>query len=622
MKKVEDIKNPDFLKKYDINEFETLSSDIREFILNNVSKNGGHLSANLGIVDLTIALLKVFDAKKDKIIFDVGHQCYTYKILTGRAKDFSTLRKKGGLSGFQSRKESIYDVYEAGHSSTSVSAGLGFAIARDLNHEKHNVISVIGDGSFSNGLVYEALNQIGDIKTKQIIILNDNQMSISQNVGAIHNFLDKIRADKKYEKAKKKTKNFLKKSHLGERIFNRISHFKNDMKTIYLKNGAFFQSLGIEYYGPINGHDYKELLQYMEIAKNEEKPVILHIITEKGKGYEIAEKDTEGKYHGISAFNIETGEVTSKTNLPSYSEIISSYVYNYAKKDKDIICITPAMSLGSKLNIIKEKLPNQYIDVGIAEEHALIEANSLALAGKKPIVFIYSTFLQRAYDEIIHDIARMNSHVILCIDRAGAVPSDGISHQGIYDISFMLSIPNMVITMPKDAAEANTLINAALKYNGPFAIRYPKINIKYDYQTAKEIEIGSWTMEKEGKEAYIISYGDFVNRSLKIAEKAKEENNLDIGVINARFIKPIDKKLLDKVLKSTKNIFVYEESTYIGSLGSIISMYKDENGYDNNIVTYAFNDTFLEHASREELIKDAGLNEEDIYKKIINKIND
>jgi len=613
--KIEEITDSRFLKKLSNKELQELSSDIRNFILEHVSVSGGHLSSNLGITDLTVAMLKVFDPVKDIIIFDVGHQCYPYKILTGRAKEFNTLRKYNGLSGFQSIKESICDRYEGGHSSTSISAGLGFALARDLDKKNHNVISVIGDGSIGNGLAYEALNQIGDLKTKQIIILNDNQMSISQNVGAIHNFLDSVRAGDKYNKMKENTKSFLNKSKVGQKISNFLDVIKSSLKKAYLRKASLFDDFGIEYYGPIDGHDYNELLKYLNIAKKAKNPIILHVITTKGKGYSFAEDDNVGKFHGISSFDLATGTTSKTGDKLSFSEIISSKVYNFAKKDKNIICITPGMCYGSKLDFLKEKLPKQFIDVGIAEEHALVMANAMALAGKKPIVFIYSTFLQRGYDMLVHDIARMDSNVILCIDRAGLVPSDGVSHQGVFDIPFMLSIPNMVITMPKDAKEANDLLHTAFSIPHPVAIRFPKINLTDNNEQSKSIKYGSWEVVKEGNSGTIITYGDFVDRALKISKNLEQEG-INLKVVNARFIKPYDAEMFKDICLENKSIFVYEESMKIGSLGSLLAMEKVKFNSTVNLEVFAVEDEFLTHASREELIKLTGLDEETVASKI------
>ena len=622
MTKITDIKGPDYVKGLDVHGMIELSKSLNEFILKEVSENGGHLSSNLGVVDLTIALLKVFDANKDIIIYDVGHQCYAYKILTGRASKFNTLRKKDGLSGFQSINESKYDHYEAGHSSTSLSAATGFAIARDLDKKDYNIISVIGDASFANGLAYEALNHIGSIPNKQIIILNDNQMSISQNVGAMHNFLDSIRGGKSYNFFKEKTKKGLRVIPLGKYVYRFLDRIKTSLKRIYVKNGSMFNDLGLEYYGPINGHDFNELIKYLTIAKNEKNSVILHVITRKGIGYQPAEDDVIGKYHGIGPFDIKTGELKNVNNLPSYSEVISSFVFNYAKKDKDIICITPGMCYGSKLDTIKEKLPNQFIDVGINEEHSLILANSLALSKKKPVLFIYSTFLQRGYDELVHDIARMDQNVTLLIDRAGLVPADGVSHQGLFDIPFMMSIPNMIISMPKDSKEANDLIYTSLNTNHPFAIRFPKMNLKYDFNKGSILKIGSWEELVSGSDGTIITYGDFIGRAINVSDKLRS-NGINISVVNARFLKPIDIELFKYLMKKNKPIFVYEESFENSSLGSYLSkLSMDFNDFNNKIYTIGIPDEFVNIGTREELIKELHLDEESLYKFINSKIKE
>ena len=617
--KINEIKSPDFIKKLNKKEMIALSKDVNDFILEKVSKNGGHLSANLGVIDLTIALLKVFDARKDIIIFDVGHQCYAYKILTGRADRFDTLRKKNGLSGFQSINESFYDRYEAGHSSTSLSAATGFAIARDLDKKDYNVISIIGDGSLANGLPYEALNHIGTSSNKQIIIINDNQMSISENIGGIHNLLDSIRVAKTYDLVKETTKRGIRIIPLiGNPLYKLLNNIKSGLKRAYVKKGSIFTDLGLEYYGPINGHDFNELIKYLKIAKNEKRSVILHVITKKGCGYPFAENDKEGKYHGIGPFDIETGALLNKSDLPSFSSVISSYVFNYARKDKSIIAITPGMSLGSKLNNFKDKLPEQYIDVGICEEHALILANSLALSNKKPFLFIYSTFLQRGYDEIVHDIARMDKNVTICVDRAGLVPGDGLSHQGIFDIPFLISIPNIIISMPKDCIEANNLIFTALNTPHPFFIRYPKINIKNDNSKAMALKIGSWERLYNSIDGTIISYGDFVNKSINIINELKD-NKINLGLINARFIKPVDEEMFSSLMKDNKPIFVYEESLEDGSLGSYLaSLSMKYSEFTNKIHIIGIKNEFVGVGSRDELIKDLSLDE----KSVVNRIKD
>ena len=612
---IKDIKNPKFIKKLNNNELKDLSNDIRKFIIDNVSVTGGHLSSNLGVVELTLMLHKVFDIEKDKFIFDVSHQAYTHKILTGRASKFNTLRQLDGLSGFQKMSESKYDSYEAGHSSTSLSAASGFAIARDMNKEKYEIIAVIGDGSIANGLCYEALNQIGENKSKVIIILNDNNMSISKTSGAIHNHLDRLRSANRYINTKTKTKIFLSKIPLiGNLLIKLIKRIKSSFKKLYLKEGFIFEELGINYYGPINGHDFDELQKYFERAKKSTEPVIIHVITKKGKGYKYAEEDTNGSWHGVGPFNIETGEIynNSKDKI-SWSEVVSdSLIRLYNKK---LVVITPAMETGSKLTKFKNLHKNNFIDVGMAEEHSLIMANAMSLEGKIPFISIYSSFLQRGYDEIVHDIARMNSHVIFGIDRAGIVGDDGETHQGLFDITFLLPIPNMVIVSPKDSIEATNLIKTAMEYNGPFAIRYSRNKIEYKKAEIKTIEIGSWEKITDGVDATIITYGDFVNETIPLIEKLKKEN-INIELVNARFIKPIDTKYFNKILNKNKPIFVYEESMKIGSLGSYLKTLTNK-----PINVIGVPDKFVYQGKREELLKRLNMDINSLYKIIKKEIN-
>lgn len=613
---VKEIKNPRFLKKLKKRDLELLAYDIRKYIIESVSKTGGHLSSNLGVVELTIALHKIFNCPKDKIIFDVSHQCYTHKILTGRAKEFDKLRQLDGLSGFQKREESIYDAYEAGHSSTSLSAALGMALARDKERKKHNVIAVIGDGSMGNGLAYEALNHIGSLKTKFIIILNDNEMSISKNVGALHNNLDKIRSNYKYTAAKSRTKNILNKIPvIGPKISICIANLKSSFKKMYLKEGFLFEELGLKYYGPIDGHDYKELLTYLEMAKNETKPVLIHVITEKGKGYLPSEQDISGVWHGVSPFNVETGTfIAKKDNKITWSEVISNHLIELTKKHKELMVITPAMAGGSKLLKYKEIYPNHFIDAGIAEEHALVLANGMSVEGLIPFVSIYSTFLQRGYDQVLHDIARMSSHVIIGIDRAGIVGEDGETHQGIYDLTFLLPIPNLIIATPKDSIEAGNLLYTAITSKKPFAIRYSKDKLDYQKEDYQIIPLGSWEQLLPGKDGVIITYGSLLEKAKRVRQNL--EKQVDLAIVNARYQKPIDTNLFDKLLKEYKHIFVYEETTYINSLGSYLATYASENNYRGKITIFAVKDEFIKQGKREEVLKLLGLDEDTITTKI------
>lgn len=617
---IQNIKNPHFLKKMKIKDLELLSSDIRNFIIDKVSHTGGHLSSNLGITDLTIAIHKVFNSPRDKIIFDVSHQCYTHKILTGRAKQFDTLRQINGLSGFQKRKESPYDSYEAGHSSTSLSAALGMALARDKQNKNYHIVAVIGDGSMGNGLPYEAINHIGVTKTRLIIILNDNEMSISKNVGALHNNLDKIRSNYAYHNAKDKTKRFLNKIPLiGSPLSKSVTALKSSFKKLYLKEGFLFEELGLKYYGPINGHDYKEMLAYLEMAKKETEPVLIHVITKKGKGYPPCEEDTIGMWHGIGPFNKETGKpLVAKDDTVTWSEVISNHLIELTKRNNNLMVITPAMTGGSKLLKYKELYPHNFIDAGIAEEHALILANGMSIGGLIPFVSIYSTFLQRGYDEVLHDIARMNTHVILGIDRCGIVGEDGETHQGIYDLTFLMPIPNLIISTPKDSIEAGNILYTAILSKKPFAIRYSKDRLKYQKKNYQIIPIGSWEYLEKGQDAVLITYGNLLNNA-KIIKK-NLANTLDLAIVNARYQKPIDTNLYDEILTTYQSIFIYEEQTLINSLGFYLTTYAKTKNYQGNIKIFAIPDEFIEQGKKNEVLSLLELDPTSITNKIIQSV--
>lgn len=608
--KLEEIENPKFLKKLNNNELKKLSSDIRNYLIEKVSKTGGHLSSNLGIVELTIMIHKVFNSPKDKIVFDVSHQSYVHKILTGRAKEFDNLRKINGISGFTKMNESIYDAYETGHSSTSLSAALGLALGRDMNGKKNNVIAVIGDASIGNGLAYEALNQIGTSKTKLIIILNDNNMSISKNVGALHNHLDKLRSKKGYLNVKDKTKKILNKTKIGMNISFKLKNIKESIKKMYMKDGFVFEEFGIDYYGPINGHDFEELELYLNIAKKSRRPVLIHVITEKGKGYKFAEEDTSGIYHGVSPFDPSVGILTtSNDELMSWSEVVTNSLIR--QMEKDIIAITPAMANGSKLTKFSKLYPKNFIDVGIAEEHAVVLANGLSLEKKIPIVFIYSSFLQRAYDEVLHDVARMNSHVILCIDRCGIVGEDGETHQGLFDLTFLLPIPNLIISTPSNSIEAECLLKTSIVNKVPFCIRYSKAKVRnLKCKKIDKIEIGKWIKISEGNDATLITYGDFLNEIKPFIDKLNEEG-IHIELVNALFQKPIDKEYFSKIISKNKKIFVYEESMIVGSLGSYLKTLTNQ-----DIIIYGVKDNFVLQGARNEVLKVLELDGESIYNKI------
>src|SRR5690554_2388208 len=508
MQKLYDINDPSFLKELSVEELKGLCKDIRHFLIETISKTGGHLGPNLGVIELTVALHKVFNSPKDKIIFDVGHQSYTHKILTGRAKAFSSLRQYKGLSGFPKAKESIHDVWETGHSSTSISAAGGFVYARDYLKENYNVIAVIGDGSLNSGLALEGLNHLGQTNKKIIIILNDNEMSISQNVGAITNILNRMRLSRKYNKVKKVYLNVINKER---HIFNIAKRLRDAVKSFFLQNNMF-EEMGFEYFGLIDGHDMPTLIHTLNRVKNINKPILLHIITKKGKGYKYAEEDKTGLWHGVSPFDISTGIsiVKKEKNQEQWSNIISDGLLRLAKQDERIVVITPAMKNGSGLLEFDKQFPDRLIDVGIAEEHAITFAGGLAKNRMKPFVAIYSTFLQRAYDQIHHDLARQNLPVVVGIDRAGLVDGDGETHQGIYDIAFLRHIPNTIIMMPKDAKEAFDMLYTAFYSNKLSFIRYPRgktSTLGLNDHEFKMIEIGSWTKTSEGNDVIFITYG-------------------------------------------------------------------------------------------------------------------
>jgi len=586
------IKTPHFLNQMNNDDLTELSNDIRTFLIESISKTGGHLASNLGVVELTIALHKVFNTPKDKLIFDVGHQIYTHKILTGRINSFNTLRQFKGLSGFPKMSESFYDAFETGHSSTSISAATGMVVANENANNPSEVVAVIGDGAMTGGMAFEAINYFGHSGKKMIIVLNDNEMSISDNVGALSKLLKGLRSSKKYIGFKNIVPRFIK------RPMNKIT---NALK--YTIEGTnIFETLGYKYYGPVDGHNIPKLIKYLELAKNETRPVIIHIKTKKGKGYEPAENN-QVKYHGIGYYEVENGN-TPKKGL-SWSVGISETI-NEVVKDT-LTVITPAMIHGSGLQVFKDR---QLIDVGIAEGHATTMAAGIAASHQKVYLPLYSTFAQRAYDQILHDIARPNLHVVFGIDRAGLVPNDGDTHQGIFDVSMFNAMPNMTITMPKDLNEARELIKYGFyKNDSPFVIRYPK-GETYLGKTSTEIDKPSWVIEEKGSEVNIISYGPDVNRILKLVIN----NNIQANVINARFIKPMDLKVLDEVISNELPILIYENVVESGSLGQTIQSYIAEKTYRK--VKRMFVESIPEHGDISNLLREQGLDDTSIINEI------
>ena len=609
--KITDIKEPQFLKKYSINELNTLCQEIRDFVIKNLAETGGHVASNLGIVELTVALHYVFNSPVDKFIFDVGHQSYVHKILTGRADKFSSLRKLGGISGYQKRKESIHDPFEAGHTSTSIAAALGFAYARDLNKEKNEVIAIIGDGALTGGLALEALNNIDTLKSKVIIVLNDNEMSISKNVGGLSKCLQKIRLSNSYNTVRNSYTNILSKTKIGKKLFDITYKIKEKFKNKI--NDNIFTNLNIDYLGPIDGHNIEELIKAFKKAKSSKKSIIIHTITKKGKGYLPAEKNSSA-WHGVGKFDCKTGEQTKK-DIPTISEVVSNTVYEFMDKDEDFITITPAMISGSKLEKIFKNFPKRSIDTGITESFATTLACAISLNNKKVFLPIYSSFLQRAYDNINHDIARMNAHVVIGIDRAGLVGEDGETHHGIFDISFLNSIPNMVICMGKDTEEIrNLLYTGFYKQKSPFCIRYERGNLEFEKTKLKEIKVGTWEyLQKQTNcKNTIISYGTDVS---KIYECFKNKN---VNIINARYIKPIDKNILKELIKTNQKIYIYETSIKTNSLGTNILEYFNHKEATNKIKLTGIDNKYINHGNVEELKKTINLDinyiEKDIKK--------
>lgn len=615
------IDSPAFLKDLNTKQLNKLALDIRRFIIQNISKTGGHLSSNLGVVELTIALHYVFESPKDKIFFDVGHQSYVHKILTGRAKYFPSLRKYNGLSGFQKRCESVHDVWEAGHSSTALSAAVAMAIARDLNHQKYDVIPVIGDGAIVGGESMEALNHLGSLDNKVIIILNDNQMSISQSIGGFNNFLNDIRMSNAYNRIKSDYKNMLSKGKLGNKVYHATKNVKDFVKRGFIDD-TIFEDFGLDYLGPVDGHNIEELIRIFELAKKAKKSVVVHVVTQKGKGYHFAENDKTGKWHGIEPFHIKRGTVKSSTDLTSWSAVVSKHILKWMEKDQNVVAITPAMIYGSALNEIFEKYPERSFDVGIAEEHALTFTAGLSLEHKKPFISVYSSFLQRAYDQIVHDISRMNLPCLCSIDRAGIVGSDGPTHHGVFDLSFMNAIPNIVYFAPKDAIELKKFINTAFLYfKAPYFVRIPRGSIQdVDLDLKQTLEIGTWLIEMNQNDfdMTIITYGENVN----IVKKMISDQNLKIRLINARFIKPFDNEMIKSIFKKdNKPILVYETDLKAGSLGTSILNYCNKLHILRSFEHIAIEDHFSMQGSKDEIYKDEKIDIDSVLEKCKELIN-
>lgn len=595
------IEDPSFLKDLNEKALVELTDDIRGFLINSISQTGGHLSSNLGVVDITVAMHYVFNAPKDKILFDVGHQCYTHKILTGRIKQMHTIRQYNGLSGFQKRYESIYDCFEAGHSSTSLSHAFGMAVARDLNGDDYEIIDVIGDGALNSGLSLEALNSIGYEKKKVIIIFNDNNMSISKNVGALSLGFARLRSSDSYHKLKSDIKSMLAGSAYGKNTIKAIHNIKNAIKDKVIDSGIF-NEFNINYFGPVDGHNIHDLIQAFESAKACDGPVVVHCVTKKGYGYKYAQEDLTGRWHGVDKFDVATGKMMSKMpdGYVSYSKLVADTVEEIMATNEDVVTITPAMIGGSALQSIFQHYPERSFDVGIAEEHAVAFASGLALNGKRPFAAIYSSFLQRAYDQINHDVCRMDLPVVFGIDRAGLVGEDGETHHGVFDISFLRPIPNLIISQGKNAKEIRSLLKLGFSQDHPFAVRYPRGSLKLAQDSSfDEITIGKWekVVDKADAKAVILSYGPDV----ETIEQDIRNNDMPYNLINCRFIKPMDYELLNELGASGLPLYIYTGDMIKGGLGEEIALYLNNNNFANHITVFGIDDIYVKHGSIAQL---------------------
>ncbi|RXI49423.1 1-deoxy-D-xylulose-5-phosphate synthase [Clostridium tetani] len=602
------------IKNMSLDELNLLSRELRNFIIESVSQNGGHLASNLGVVELTLSLYNVFDFSYDKLIWDVGHQCYVHKILTGRRSGFQNLRKINGLSGFPKRCESKFDHFETGHSSTSISSALGMARARDLKGENYNVVAVIGDGALTGGMALEALNDVGDNKTKLTIILNDNQMSIGKNVGGLSTYLSSLRIDPNYNKFKRDVEGIIKKiPNIGKGMAKNLERVKDGVKQV-LVPGMLFENMGIKYFGPIDGHNIKQLSKVMDKAKNMKEPVIIHVVTTKGKGYKFAEQNPD-KFHGIGSFDYMTG-CSKKSKGVTYSKAFGKAMVSIASKDKRVVAITAAMKDGTGLNEFSNKFKNRIFDVGIAEQHAVTMAAGMATAGLRPVFSVYSTFLQRAYDQVLHDVCIQNLPVVFAIDRAGLVGEDGETHQGVFDMSYLSHMPNMTIMAPKCVEELEFMLNWALSQESPIAIRYPKGESRLNLKPIKNFQKGKWEiLEDEGKIS-IIATGRMVEKAFNVKETLKERN-IDIGLINATFVKPIDKEMLDKIIDEEKTIITLEDNVILGGFGNSVLNYVRDTNSNIKVVNLGFKDEFIPHGKVDDLFKMYGLDEEAILKEVM-----
>ncbi len=606
------INSPEDLKKLKISQLKVLAEEIRSYILEVISKNGGHLAPNLGVVELTLALHYVFNTPEDKIIWDVGHQCYTHKVITGRRDLFPTIRTYGGISGFPKREESIYDVLNTGHSSTSISAGLGMTVAKRLKGDRGKIVVVIGDGSITAGMAFEGLNNAGYLKEDLLIILNDNEMSISPNVGALSTFVSKRMTGNLARFLRRELEKFMHRFPGGDNLLHLLKKGE-DLFKMAVTPGALFTALNFEYVGPVDGHDIENLIDILKNLRKMTGPVLFHVITKKGRGYPPAEADPE-TFHGISPFDIKTGKVIKSPNEPpSYTEIFGKTIVRLGEMEPRLVAITAAMKSGTGLKAFAERFPDRFFDVGICEQHAVTFSVGLALEGLIPVCAIYSTFLQRAYDQIIHDVAINKAKVIFAIDRAGLVGEDGQTHHGSFDLTYLQAVPGLIVCAPKDENELQHLLYSALKYESACAIRYPRgsgVGVSLDWEF-KFIPVGKAEILREGKDAVIFSIGSMVYPSFE-ASLELEKEGFDVAVVNVRFLKPLDSDLLLSYAQKTGNVLVVEENTHIGGLGASIAQLLLKNRVFANFGHIALPDAFIEHGDLKTLRAKCGLTKENI----------
>ena len=614
---LETINSPEDVKKLSVAQLEELAQEIRQLLISVISHTGGHLAPNLGVVELTLALHKVFSTPKDKLVFDVGHQAYIHKIITGRREQFPTLRQYGGLSGFPKRSESEHDAFGTGHSSTSISAALGMACARDLQGEDYNVVAIIGDGSMTGGMAFEALNNAGTLHKKMIVVLNDNEMSISKNVGAMSEYLYQLRTGETYNKIKNDIEDWLKNKEFGSDVLKAIRRLKGSVKYLMVPT-SIFEELGFTYLGPVDGHDLHSLLEVLQAAKKIDGPVMVHVLTKKGKGYKPAE-DSPNKFHGTGPFDIATGKKITKPGAPvTYTEVFGKTLTELADKDEKIVGITAAMPDGTGLNIFAQAHHERFFDVGIAEQHAVTAAAGMAAAGMKPVTAIYSTFMQRAYDSVLHDICMQKLHVTMCLDRAGLVGDDGYTHHGVFDYAYLRSIPNMTMMAPKDENELRHMLKTALDFDGPVSVRYPR-GSGLGVDTAEpmhSLPIGKAEVLRNGQDVCFWAIGSMVQPALEAAEQLAAQG-IAAGVVNMRFAKPLDEELLVEHAQRYGKIITLEEGVLAGGVGSAIleTLNQRELLERCEVLCLGIPDEFVMHGDKKLLFKDLGLDTPAIVRK-------